>query len=342
MAPPQRLRHMLTSMRVADFVYYNIPNPDSFNSNIVASRPSVPWGLLDAEGSDSLTLSLEDCQFFKANGFLLKKRCLLDGLQCAAARTYLWSRAPPFLRADNPDSWLDPQQRWLATEPHVHVESTFEADSATWKLHDCGDQPWMLRLFGANKRVLRHVEGLIGGPLRAPTRTRGIYAVFPSTKHRNLSEQALGAALDPHNDVSAQVLNGTAYLNDVGARAGGLTVWPGSHRLLYFANFHEYNPGRDPHVFQQLLDRVKATITPLDICAPAGSVIFWHGRLAHSPGIHRGAPGSEPRLAVPTDWQKQRVNGAHPEWFKDAPLYKDQGRPPQQDCFVDWALEPYS
>ena len=62
--------------------------------------------------------------------------------------------------------------------------------------------------------------------------------------------------------------------------------------------------------------------------------------MAHSAGVHRGEAGSAPRFAVPTDWQKLRVNGEWGEWFKDSPIYVDDGRPPQQDQFADWALSP--
>ena len=155
---------------------------------------------------------------------------------------------------------------------------------------------------GANPRVLAHVQGLVGGRVRPPTRTRGVYSVWPNSRHRDLPEEAVGESLGPHNDGSAQVLNGMAYLDTVGHRGGGFTIWPGAHRLLYYAYGHQVNPGRDPELYGALMAQVKATITPLEICAPRGSVVFWHGRMAHSAGIHRGGPGTGPRFAVPTDW----------------------------------------
>ena len=89
-------------------------------------------------------------------------------------------------------------------------------------MHDCGDAPWMMELYGGNPRVVAHVEGLIGGPVRPPTRTRGAYVVFPNTKHKNLPDDQIGSSLGPHNDGSAQVLNGMAYLGTVLPRGGGL------------------------------------------------------------------------------------------------------------------------
>ena len=194
-----------------------------YDSSTILSRPCVAFGMKSDQGSLASSLTAADCAFFAANGFLLKKS-LVDAEQCAAAREYLWSRAPPCLRRNDPTTHVDPHLSWEATPAHTHVPSTFMADSASWKLHDCGDAPWMLRLMGANKLVLAHVEGLIGGSIRKPTRTRGIYAVFPSTAHAALSEQDVGRALDPHNDVSAQWLNGTLYLNETLPRSGNLVV----------------------------------------------------------------------------------------------------------------------
>lgn len=127
---------------------------------------------------------------------------------------------------------------------------------------------------------------------------------------------------------------------------GGFTIWPGAHRLLYYAYAHQFNPGRDPGLYNALMAQVKASITPLEICAPRGSVVFWHGRMAHSPGIHRGG---YPRFAVPTDWQSHHdtlpsgpaSQGVQLEWFKDAPAYKgDSLGAPKPDMFEDWGLNP--
>ena len=139
------------------------------------------------------------------------------------------------------------------------------------------------------------------------------------------------------------------------------TIWPGAHRLMYYAYAHQVNPGRDPELYNKLMAQVKRTITPLEICAPAGSVVFWcapvasclracllsahylrrHGRMAHSPGIHRGNGG--PRFAVPSDWQARPeisgLVGKQLEWFKDAPVFvDDKFGAPKTDMFEDWAL----
>lgn len=311
------------------------------------SRASVCFGLAEGEGSSSPTLTQEDCEFFAANGFLLKKG-LLDNVKCEEACDYVWRRAPKFLRRDDPSTWLDPHLSW--TPSKGRTGSSFNG-GPSWKMHDCGDAPWMLSLFGANPRVLAHVQGLVGGQVRPPTRTRGVYSVWPNSKHRDLPDDAIGDSLGPHNDGSAQVLNGMAYLDTVQHRGGGFTIWPGAHRLLYYAYGHQFNPGRDPELYNALMAQVKATITPLEICAPRGSVIFWHGRMAHSPGIHRGGPDGDagPRFAVPTDWQRHHdtlssgpaSQGLQLEWFKDAPVYEgDSLGPPKMDMFEDWGLTP--
>ena len=150
--------------------------------------------------------------------FLLKKG-LLDAAGCEAACDYIWRRAPGFIDRNRPETWLDPHMRW--TPSGGRTGSSFNS-GPSWKMHDCGDAPWMMELYGGNPRVVAHVEGLIGGPVRPPTRTRGAYVVFPNTKHKNLPDDQIGSSLGPHNDGSAQVLNGMAYLGTVLPRGGGL------------------------------------------------------------------------------------------------------------------------
>lgn len=197
------------------------------------SRTSVCWGLAADEGSSSPTLTQEDCVFFAANGFLLKKG-LLDTSKCKDACDYVWRRAPKFLRRDDPSTWFDPHLSWAPSKGRTG--SSFNG-GPSWKMHDCGDAPWMLELFGANPRVLAHVEGLVGGRVRPPTRTRGVYSVWPNSKHRDLPEEDIGNSLGPHNDGSAQVLNGMAYLDTVQHRAGAhlLVGAVPAPRLLYYA-----------------------------------------------------------------------------------------------------------
>lgn len=339
--PPRRLRLQHTLAALApDHCAVTPERAKQLNQEAKAgSRTSVCWGLKDGEGSDSATLTADDVAFFGANGFLLKKG-LLDLQACESACDYIWKRAPSFLKKDDPTTWLDPQTKWTPTKGRTG--SSFNG-GASWKMHDCGDAPWMLELYGANPRVLAHVQGLVGGEVRPPTRTRGVYSVWPSSKHRELDDAGIAAAMGPHNDGSAQVLNGMAYLDTVGERGGGFTIWPGAHRLMYYAYGHQFNPGRDPELYNALMAQVKRTITPLEICAPRGSVVFWHGRMAHSAGIHKGLAGSGPRFAVPTDWQRLRPNGVQMEWFKDAPVYvdfNDELGGPKADMFADWAMVP--
>ena len=98
---------------------------------------------------------------------------------------------------------------------------------------------------------------------------------------------------------------------------------PGSsHRSLYHGHTNEFNPGRND-TWQPRINEIRQTIVPAEICGAAGDVVYWHGRTAHSPGIHTG-PGV--RLAVPHDLQKALSRsagpptGPPPEWFKDVPV----------------------
>ena len=83
-------------------------------------------------------------------------------------------------------------------------------------------------------------------------------------------------------------------------RLSGTTFWPGSHKRMYYAFEHESNPGANPQ-YQEIFAKAVAEIEPVEMVGGAGDVIFWHGRMLHSAGIHHG---SGVRFAIPADFQQ--------------------------------------
>ena len=144
MASHRRLGRVLAAVSPAQAASGGAEQRQLTQSAKKGSRTSVCWGLADDEGSSSPTLTQADCDFFAANGFLLKKG-LLDPVKCEEACDYIWRRAPKFLRRDDPSTWFDPQKSWTAVKGRSG--SSFSGGSS-WKIHDCGDAPWMLSLFG--------------------------------------------------------------------------------------------------------------------------------------------------------------------------------------------------
>ena len=132
--------------------------------------------------------------------------------------------------------------------------------------------------------------------------------------------------------------------------------WPGSHRRMYYAFEHESNAGANSS-YEEIFNAVVDEIEPVEVCGGAGDVIFWHGRLLHSAGVHEG---SVVRFAVPADFQQggrptvapsdgaghktfpddtpERVVATHGlEWHKDTVTFV-QDRPPQADMWEMWCI----
>jgi len=109
------------------------------------------------------------------------------------------------------------------------------------------------------------------------------------------------AAFDENPDVTTFQLGAAVYLDDVGPRGGGFTVWPGSHRAAaaYFADHALESVGGKPNNSQLPAtgdepgewdyDRwLHDQWDPYEISGSAGTVVLWHGLLTHTSGINTG------------------------------------------------------
>ncbi|MFB6138804.1 MAG: phytanoyl-CoA dioxygenase family protein [Halosimplex sp.] len=109
------------------------------------------------------------------------------------------------------------------------------------------------------------------------------------------------AAFDENPEVTTFQLGAAVYLDDVGPRGGGFTVWPGSHRVAaeYFADHALESLGGKPDNSQlpamgdepgewDYDRRLHEQCDPYEISGEAGSVVLWHGLLTHNAGINTG------------------------------------------------------
>ena len=284
--------------------------------------------------SGEQTVSHEQIGFFKEHGFLILER-LIDEDAINAAMSRIWDyvevRIPgasesSVLRRDDPTTWRQPAFGKQPPQPktgYYQGRVPVEYFDRTIKLHDIGTEDFLLDLLPRHPCVEAIAKRMLGPNLRPSNVTRGVYALLPGPKGRS----AKGSMLGPHTDQVCQQLNTCAYLNDVEPRGGGFTVYPGSHRIMFQA--HETEANFSPNAyFREHMRKVVNTIEPYELCAPKGSVIFWHGRTVHSPGIHLGdnirwALFGDYSLDHPVlDDDEHRACGQY-EWFKNTRLFRE-------------------
>lgn len=272
---------------------------------------------LQLAGDDAPGCSADEAAFFRENGFIVK-RSLLPSASLARGREEFWRHVPACIQRSDPSTWVDPERHagWPEAQPE-HSNLRNRPASATpgepavgsgdgkfftkgaLKLHAAGFEEWMLDMVPRQPAMLRTVEALIGAPVQRPRQNRGIYTVFPSSER--------GGGLGPHLDGQPWQLGSILLLDNCPPHCGGTTIWPGSHRQLYYEHEQEYNFTPRPS-FGEAMQRIKATTRPVEFSGKAGDCIFFHHRVLHSGGINAptGPGRSRPviRLAVPTDWQK--------------------------------------
>ena len=320
---------------------------------MAALKPSKVFEMPDLAAAGQV-LSQREIDFFVDNGFLVKKGLLdTDGVTAAMERVWAHFLAhvpmdaaiAASLKPHDPSTWRDPV--W---GPKSKPDETgfyqgrqrISFGGATVKMHELGAADFLVDLVPNNPDVRAAATALLGD-LRPSERTRGVYALFPTTVTDDESGQARrdATALGPHTDRVCQQLNACAYLDDVKPRNGGFTVYPGSHRIMFRAHRYAANWSPLPG-FRDAVKRVVAEIQPVELVGEAADVIFWHGRTVHSSGIHTG---DDIRWAVFADFTRDfetldadehRALGQY-EWFKDAKLFRDDALA-GEDMWEGWAL----
>lgn len=316
-------------------------------------KPSKVFEMPGLAGESS-ALSRAETEFFIENGFLVKKG-LLARERVEAAMERVWTHfladvpmdeaTAAALKPDDASTWRDPVWGPKSKPDEAGFyqgRQKISFGGATVKMHELGAADFLVDLVPDNPAV-RAVATALLGDLRPSERTRGVYALFPTTITDDDSGQARrdATALGPHTDRVCQQLNACAYLDEVKPRNGGFTVYPGSHRIMFRAHRHAANWSPLPS-FRDAVKRVVAEIQPVELVGAAGDVIFWHGRTVHSSGIHTG---DDIRWAVFADFTRDfetldadehRALGQY-EWFKDAKLFRNDALA-GEDMWAGWAL----
>ncbi|MCY3840779.1 MAG: phytanoyl-CoA dioxygenase family protein [Gammaproteobacteria bacterium] len=307
----------------------------------VEKKPSVVFEAPDLARPGE-TVSAEEIQFFVDNGFLVKKR-LIEAAAVEEALGKIWvylrDQVPMAEGATapspgDPSTWASPE--W-APMPKPDESGPYQGRQRiaygghTVKLHDLGNADFLMDLVPNHPQVRAVAKVILGDDLRPSERTRGVYAVFPNASEVDTDDpERFTRSLGPHTDQVCQQLNACVYLDDVPARSGGFTVYPGSHQIMFRAHRFEANWSPLPD-FRDALRRVVAEIEPVEFAGEKGDVIFWHGRTVHSAGVHMG---DSIRWAVFADFtvdrevlspeEHKRIGQF--EWFKDAKRFAEDAR----------------
>jgi hypothetical protein len=251
---------------------------------------------MDPPGADVFGLSDAEIEFFKANGYCIKRK-LIPEADLAPWREQFWSTmVPTEVARDEPATFVDPMRHagWgLTEEAEAEAAAAGRANRAypasygehvvNWT--KIGGDPDFVEATCAHPRVLRMVESLVGGPVKKPHRNRGTYVHFPRSSENG--------GLGPHNDTMPAELFGMVYLDDVPPKSGGTTIWPTSPQKLWECLETEHNCGFNPNAryaetFQHILD----TVEPVEFVGGVGDVIFLHPAMIHSAGINTAAHGA--------------------------------------------------
>ena len=290
---------------------------------------------LDPPGADKLGLTAQEVEQFRQTGFMIKRGLIPK--KDFSPFIKLWWQQPPVVEAKmsprDPSSWEAPGKHWpdenrwaLANNwmgggvwpspadarpgatvgervgrlPH---KLTRDISNDVWRWHGIGHDDAFVAATSAHPRVLYMAEALLGGPVKRPRRNRGIYSIFP--RDRSGPESRLG----PHMDQSMTEMIVVTYLEDVGPRSGGFTIYPTSPQLLYPTSEQALNwVATDESKIA--MDYIKANVQPIEFTGKAGDVLFCHGWMVHSAGIHESA---KIRMAVVQDFNKVRERG-HMRW----------------------------
>ncbi len=206
-------------------------------------------------------LSMVDKQFFKDNGYLIK-RSVLSCDQVEAARNSLWSGI---------DADRDDPSTWVGAGPRVPCPGSDPSINAT-----VNESP----VFSMMEEMVGHDQLQSGVP--------GPHLVFPSgddqwsePKHGHLDGYYTPTNGVPEGTVGYMTLNVTIYVEDIAPRGGCFTVFPGTHKMA-----HEYfktksllsvRGGSSQEIWsdEEMPKAVEFTGNRGDVC-------FWHGQMVHS------------------------------------------------------------
>lgn len=218
-------------------------------------------------------LTVEQLRFFARNGFLHVKD-VIDAKSCQELVAHTWTRLPSTWSPEDPGTWSG------VAEDSCHV-----ADLKTrrglfqFQKGDLLGDPVVERAFSLNAPGGQLGLDLLGYPL-AKMKVRGLYCIAPLGPDIKYSP-----AKKPHIESHAAQLIALCYLADVQPGAGGLLVWPGSHKDLYPAMGSKLEYARTPEYDAAF--RRWSQLDPVELPGGRGDIVIIHHRLLHAPSLNR-------------------------------------------------------
>lgn len=254
-------------------------------------------------------LTDDEIRQFKRDGYLVK-RGIIDDTYCATARERLWDDPAPSMRKDDPASWVGPFKPEEESDDRTNFKRGYR-----WQYRKVGKEDWMVEGLSRHPFVQSVVTQLLGRDrFTQPKGVRGIYCTLPygdvERKPRHV-----------HIDEGPSTLGVVCYVDGVDPDGGGFTVWPGSHRRMYYtSNSRHLREDSDAYnEVKQDLDDTWET-SSVQTCGDPGDIVFWHHRMAHM-ASHNYTTNI--RKAVLTD-------------FRFTNVHELSETPPGDDMWEDW------
>ena len=311
------------------------------------SKAKVPIPYRTAQSASwNSELSSSEVAQFKHDGFIVKPGLIDANDAFSAIVDYVWETVPEgVMDRDDASTWCDePHKRWpIGAAPRIGV-----MQNSGWKMRSAqryGRESRLLKVTANHPNVRAVVKQFLGERIEKAKRVRGVYLVLPKSPS---TEGRLG----PHVDHSAAQLSAMVLIDEIPARTGGFTVWPGSHRRLHRFWTSCQGAHFDNRIKREFDSEFKAILrdtVPAEFVGKAGDVVFWHPRLIHSAGVNYSAETSTPRIryAVPCDFQKSGYTfyddddlgpGSKQQWWVDTRHFREDPPPSSTNMWADWQI----
>lgn len=122
--------------------------------------------------------------------------------------------------------------------------------------------------------------------------TRGLYCTLPNSPDPGPDYRGAHSDGACYGRWRVQI---SAYTDDLPPKAGGFTVWPGSHTRVWEEQWQAFFDGEkhtDAHLAERraggytdpAIVQTKADTEPVETYGPAGTVVLWHNKILHMAG----------------------------------------------------------
>ncbi|MBS10303.1 MAG: hypothetical protein CME19_01705 [Gemmatimonadetes bacterium] len=291
------------------------------------------------------TLSQTEVEFFKENGYLVKRGLLDEKETFEQVVDHVWNNVPrDLVKREDPETWIDaPQGDWTSED----ADRLGPFRRGSWKMRGrtVGTESFFVDGIANHPRMRETVRNFIGNPVRQASRVRGVYCIFPKSPDRE-------ARLGPHGDHTGAQLSAMVFVSTVPPHCGGFTIWPGSHHMSHVYHRTIYGPLDDDQAddYVRARDEILDSVTPVQFHGTAGDVVFWHPRLVHGPGINYSAEYDKPiiRYIVPCEYQRDgktyyfnMSHGPAPnrQWWVDTKNFREDVPATDDNIWDEWAFE---